>query len=267
MQDVSEDVTVADVNFQVSHADAGTFGQWDEKLRKLSVQPVPTRVVNIRNLAEAPSLDREGFALVEHDVEGNYDDRAFLDGAFVDSCVDLIKRLTGAKATLNMYPPIVRSKADAEGTSIPAGFIHLDQTRDSYFAQARSKAREQGIELHRGAIYNVWKATSKPPQDQPLAVADRRALDPDDFVIGNTLVEVGEKAGSYPYIGLVPPKEALTLYYTPDMHIGESLVFLSCDFDANAPVGSAHTAIDAPGDAGQCVPRTSVEVRILAVFE
>lgn len=256
------DVTV---NFSRNRDDAGIYSQWSPELVKLDLEPVRTRLVSMRQLSPAPALDREGFTLASHPVTGDWSDKAWLEGAYADSCLDLVKRLTGARAALNMYFPILRSTLPAEGAIETAGFIHIDQDRTGYAAQGAARARECGHEMNRGAIYNVWKAISPPPQDQPLALADWRAFDPSQFVPGMN-IEKGAPAGT-PFYGLAVPEEQPTLYYAPDMTPEESLVFVAGDFDPEHPLGCAHTSVRLPDNGSGMVPRASVEVRVLVLFD
>lgn len=265
MQTTSPATAEAIVNYQANRKDAGGFSQWTTEFRDLHLTPRATRLANLRSLNRAPSLAREGFALVEHAVHGDYSDPAFLKGAYVDSCLDLVKRMTGASATINMYFPIIRTEREADGTSVPADFLHIDQPRDSYVAQAAERARQCGYEMKRGSIYNVWKATTPPPQDKPLAIADIRDIALQDHVWGRNLSSEGRDLG--PFVGIAEPAEPLTLYYAPDMRIDESYVFLAADFAAENPLGCAHTAISPPENAGKLVPRESVELRVLALFD
>jgi len=253
------------VNFSRNDKDAGYYSQWSPELVKLDLVPVRTRLVNMRTLSPPPALDREGFTLASHATEGDWTNKTWLEGAYVDSCLDLVKRLTGAATTLNMYFPILRSARPVEGAIETAGFIHIDQDRAGYAAQGAALAREFGHEMKRGAIFNVWKAISSPPQDQPLALADRRAFDPSLFVQGMN-IEKGVSAGT-PFYGIAEPSEQPTLYYVPDLTVSESLVFVAGDFDPAQPLGCAHTSVRLPGDDARLVPRASVEVRVLALFD
>lgn len=251
------------LNFAADRSDGGSFsnftGQADQKLL-----PVEVDIINARSLAHKPTLDEEGFALVAHPAgEAAWSDKTWLNSVYVPSCLELVKRLTGATATLQMYYPIVRRRVASDDNAATAGFIHIDQPRDVYRPQAEEAAAALGIKLQRGAIYNVWKAITPPPQDLPLAVADRRTIDANDHVLGMS-VEAGNTTA---YFALAHSPKAPTWYYFPDMTPEESLVFLAADFDPGRPLGCAHTAFSPPPIEGGCVPRASVEVRVIASFD
>ena len=256
-------MSTATVNFASDRANAGTHSNFSPELSARKMRAVEVEAVNIRALPEAPSIDRQGFALAHHPIDGNWADRAWLNDIYVPSCLALVERLTGAKTAMQMYYPITRTSVATEGKAGAAGFIHLDQPREEYAAQAREKAAESGRTMGRAAIFNVWKAISPPPQDRPLALCDRRDISPEDHVRGVT-VEEGIAA---PYIALAAPAKTLSMYYAPDMTLDESIVFLSADFDPANPLGCPHSAIAAPGDQVALKPRTSVEVRVLALFD
>lgn len=253
------------VNFSRNRLDAGIYSQFSPELIRLDLAPVRTRLVNMRSMSPAPSLDREGFALVNHPLAGDWQDSAWLNGAYVESCLDLVKSQSGASVTINMYFPIVRSVDPREGAIQTADFIHIDQDRAGYAAQGAARARECGYEMKRGAIYNVWKALSPPPQDRPLAIANICAFDPGEFVPGMN-VEAGGGGGA-PFFGIAEPTTQPSMHYVPDLDPDESLVFIAGDFDPRHPLGCAHTAIQLSGVDHQLVPRVSVEMRVLALFD
>ncbi|MFC3173920.1 CmcJ/NvfI family oxidoreductase [Novosphingobium bradum] len=256
----------ATVNYQADRAGAGVYSTWTPELTSLKLKPVETRVVDMRALSPAPTLQREGFALVDHAVTGDWADKAWLESAYVESCVELARRVTGAPIAFPMYFPVLRSSDPSKGVD-PAGFLHIDQPRDTYFPQVEAKAKELGHTIKRAAIINVWKAITPPPQDRPLAIADIRAVKAEDHVRGLNVEQGGDNRRiNVDFVGIAVPDEPLTLYYAPEMTIGQSLVFVGADFDWSHPEGCAHTAVAVP-DAPGLVARQSVEQRIVVIYE
>ena len=255
----------ATVNFQQDRVDAGTYSHWDPSMTKLKLRPTEIDIINMRSLPVPPALDREGFTVARHAVEGDWTDQDWVQGGYVASCLDLVKELTGARHTLAIYYPLIRNVENREGEYETARFIHMDSPRAEYRALAETIAREQGHELKRGAIYNVWKALSPPPQSQPLAVADRRDVGMEDFVRGMNVA--GGSFVEAPFLGVAEPAKPISMYYAPDLRIDESLVFLSADFDPGRPLGCPHTAIVPPVGTAGLVPRKSVEARVIALFD
>lgn len=253
------------VNYQSSRSDAGAYAQFDPSLVRLNLTSVRSEVIDIRSMSPTPKLTEHGFALVEHPTIGDWGDREWLWGDYAASCRELVKQQTGAFATLSYYVPLERRTERVAGGAEAARFIHMDQPRDDYRAQAVEIAAAAGHELKRGAIFNVWKAISPFPRDEMLAVADRRDVPPGDLVLGASVDASGSAAP--PFYGLAIPDKPMPLYAAPDMRIDESLVFLSADFDPSRPLGCAHTSVAVPRTNVSPVPRCSIEARIIALFD
>lgn len=252
------------LNFAADRNDGGRFSSsTGEKAQALL--PVEVEIRNIRTLAHAPTLEEEGFAICAHPVEApRWDDPAWIETVYVPSCLALIAKLTGARATVHMYNPITRTRHPDGKAAAAADFIHLDQPRDQYRGDAEKAAAAQGITLGRAAIYNVWKAITPPPQDLPLTLADRRTVAAADHVIGTSFGSYGEAH----HVKIAHGTEsAPAWYYVPDLELDESIVFLSADFDPDRPLGCPHSAFSPPPVEGGYAPRTSVEVRVLACFD
>jgi hypothetical protein len=176
----------------------------------------------------------------------------------------LVQKLTGARAVVPMFAPLQR-RTDYdkhEGSAPTAGFVHLDLPRDAYTAAATQTAEAFGVKFKRGAVYNVWKAITPPPQSRPLAVCDRRSVSESDYVLGMT----AEGEINVPHIVLAHSEKAPNWYYVPDIGLDESLVFVGGDLEPGHPLGCAHTAFLHP-EPNNGAPRASIEVRVLACYE
>ena len=251
------------MNFAADRNDGGRFSAFTGDASQ-NLLPVEVDILNMRSLPQGPTLEDEGFAIASHPVTApDWTDDDWIASVYVPSCVELVKRLTGATTAMQMFTPIFRTRQPDGRAAIAAGFIHFDQPRDQYRATAQAFAAEQGVELRRGAIYNVWKSTTPPPQDLPLAIADRRTVAEADHVIGISYGTYGEAK----HVKLARSAVEPTWYYVPDLALDESLVFLAADFEPTHLLGCPHAAFAAPPVNGDYVPRTSIEVRILACFD
>ena len=252
-------------NFSADPANAGSYSQFSRGLVDMDLQAVELPFVNIRTMNPPSALDREGFILADHDVTGDWSNQAWLDEVYVPSCLDLVQRLTHASAVFNLYFPIIRSVNNRDGEAVPAAFLHIDQTRVGYREQAQVLAQAHGREYKGGAVYNVWKAISPPPQDQTLAFLDQRHIDPADLVLGMNVEQGG--SGGAPFYGIAPPRVPQPIHGVPDLTARESLVFLAVNMDDDKPLGVAHTSIAPPPSDQAPNPRQSVELRVLALFD
>ncbi|HKX77831.1 MAG TPA: CmcJ/NvfI family oxidoreductase [Novosphingobium sp.] len=251
------------VNF-VEGTKEPVFSNWDPARVRMDIVPVEAGIENIRELPVAPTLDNEGFALVRHPVAGDWKDQFWIDSVYVPSCIELVCNLTGARDATQIFFPLTRSSEPVgEGVAYAGSFLHLDIPREEYFGFARIEADKAGFDLQPGkaAVFNVWKAITPPPQQMPLAICNRHDLTEPDYVVG--LNDEDE----YPshFVAVRTPDRRLRLSYVPDIAIDESLVFIAADFDPAHTLGCAHQAIE-PAGAGALNPRTSIEVRILALF-
>jgi hypothetical protein len=255
------------MNFTADRTDGGRFSNTKPELSRQNLESAEVEVFNARALAQQPTLANEGFALVKHSSgRADWSNKEWVHGAYVASCQQLIKDLTGAKDVVHLFVPVERRvdyKAH-DGTSPAAGFAHLDWPRDAYREQAVMACEAHGVKYRNGIVYNVWKAITPPPQSVPLAVADRRTVAPSDLIPGLTYeVEVVVPYLIMAYAAETAPK----WYYYPDMTADESLVFIGGDLDPNRPLGCAHTAFEHPDPKMKGVPRGSIETRFVACFD
>jgi hypothetical protein len=264
------------VNFAADRSDGGVISNNAPETSRKKLLPVEVELRNMRTIGRSPTLQGEGFVLVAHPAgAADWSNDEWLESEYVPSCVELVKKLTGAERAVSMHPPILR-RADpkTQAGAVPtAHFIHLDNTRDSAQGIAAGFAKAEGFSVEHGAIYNVWKALTPPPQDLPLAIADWRTVSENDHVVGMTVEPPRQGPGTGPIEGVKIPHvclahsaEAPDWYYAPDMSVDETLVFVGVDLDPSHPLGCPHTAFAHPDPEGRAVPRTSIEVRVL-VFD
>jgi hypothetical protein len=248
------------MNFAADKNDGGQFSNTKPELTRQNLQPVEIEIRNGRSWPRVPILDHEG----------QWSDRSWIDAEYVPSCIELVKQLTGADTALQVYSPMQRrvDYQNHRGAAPTAGFVHLDQTRDIAKAFAGHIAAAYGVKFKVATIFNVWKCMTPAPQDYPLAVSDQHSIPVEDHVPGETVEYLGENADKLvsPYV-LLSPSAQQKYYYYPDMDPDESLVFVGVDLDPARPLGCAHSAFLHPERQGTCVPRASIEMRVLAIFD
>lgn len=251
------------VNFVEDRPDH-RFSNFDPSRRDMHLVPMAADLLDMRACDPAPQLMREGFALASHPVCGDWRDQAWIDGVYVPSCLDLVKRLSGASQAVQMYFPLIRSSGKTQpGIAAAAHFLHIDIPREEYLAFARQAAEPAGMVLDgaQAFVINVWKSLSPPPQSMPLALYPRGVIMDADHVICTN----DEEEYTSHFVCAKPPEQAEPLYYAPDMAADESLVFIGADFRDGEPLGVAHQAV-VPETGGSPLPRTSIEVRVLAII-
>lgn len=259
-------IVKAELSFPIDAEHGGWFNNNEPEKSQQFLESFEVEIADARTLDPPPAFDREGFSLVAHPVpEGDFFDQEWLDNVYNPSCVELVKRVTGAKDAFLFDGARIRTAGPREGKAkdafVPAGFAHLDIPRPQCEQFARTIGEGWGKSFERGAIFNVWKLISPGPHDLPLTVADQRTIAPEDFAPGETR----NTDAIAPYVAIVHAP-AQKWYYYPDMTIADSLVFVGENFDPEKPLGSAHTAFRHP-DVTAEIPRSSAEVRVVAVFE
>jgi hypothetical protein len=234
--------------------------------RRIAPQTVLVR--NARELAERLSLDREGFALVQHRsaVANFYDDNE-VQTVYYPECERLLQNVTGA-ARVVVFDHIVRcapkAKPGENNIKGPAKGAHNDYTLRSGPQRLRDLLPDEAETLlkSRFAIINVWRPIRGPVQESPLAVCDARSLRLDDFVASD-LVYPHRRGETYA-VTFRPDHE---WYYFPNMQPNEALLLKCYDSaeDGRARF-TAHTAFDDPTSPPDAAPRESIETRAFVFF-
>lgn len=113
----------------------------------------------------------------------------------------------------------------------------------------------------------MWRPTTPPPQDHPLALCDARTIGPDDGVPVLAVTEVrGVGEFEFETTGYLANPDHRWCWFS-DMTRDEAVVFITHDSDPDRPHQVAHTAFTDPTCPPGTPTRASVELRGLAVFD
>lgn len=242
----------------------------------LDIDAQSVEISNARTGAAAPSLAREGFALVRHrSAVGDFRDADQLQRIYLPETERLLREVTGAKRVIMMRGAVPRFSERSQSyrtsfNSRPARFTHVDYTERSapgllqnLLASVAPEFKPRG----RYAGYNVWRVLSEPPQDVPLGVCDARSVEPGDLVPADAVFDApgAPEFRFEAYLLRYNPRHRWC--YFPDMTVDEALVFKAYDTDAREPLRVPHCAFDDPGCPGDAAPRASIEVRGFAFFD
>ncbi len=208
-----------------------------------------------RAFPRPPSLDREGVVLARHPTAvTNFRDPAQIQGVYLAEMEQLILQVTGA-AWVGVIPGggLVRfaERSPHFGTGMntqPARFPHIDFTRGSAPGLARDGFGGAVVALKPGQRlvgYNIWRATTQPPQDVPLAVCDRSTVAPADLVVADGVYDEGDPSTWW-------TSEALLLRHNPahrwlyfrDLHPDEVMIFHAYDNDPVERPATPHSAFE-----------------------
>ena len=233
----------------------------------VTLVPRPVVVHDARELNPAPTVDREGFALVRQRsrVEHFYDEDQ-VRGVYYPECARLLSDLTGAPRVV-VFDHIVRNAArtNEKGIKLPATAVHNDYTASSGPQRLRDLLPTEAAELlhHRFAIINVWRPLRGPVLDSPLGVCDARSITPGDLVPNARIYP--DRRGE---IQAVKFNSAHRWYYFSAMQPEEALLLKCYDSAGDGRARfTAHSAFLDPAAPPDSAPRESIETRALVLFK
>ncbi|MDA8046464.1 MAG: CmcJ/NvfI family oxidoreductase [Actinomycetota bacterium] len=241
----------------------------------------PGRMMTIHDLRGVETdLDREGFVLVQHtssvsDFDAIEEDAA-VDRQYVVEMTGLLSSVTGADQVIMLgggkkrYGESATDKLANLKNAKPARYPHGDVTDVSGPVQAAGlAAMVPGLDLTkfgRWALFNMWRSTSQPPQDHPLAVCDARSVEAADGVPVIAVTEIrGFGSLDFETTGYLFNSAHRWCWFR-DMTPQEVLIFKTHDSDPSRAHRVPHTAFTHPDCPPGTPTRSSVEMRALAVF-
>lgn len=259
----------ADLNFAADRTNGGIWSNSDTSLITQKLQPHRVSIHNARLLTPPASLDRQGFTFVRHPVSGNdWQNLEWIDGTYIPETLAMVQQITGAAKVLTFPRRATLLRDTGNSQLAPAAqFVHIDQIRESaemflsFLVDAETLAQYPRVKM-----YNVWRPTTPPPQDVPLAICDQTTLAESDWVIGRTVGPDIQIPGGVPYLASVYSPEQVW-YYIPDLSPDDAVIFQGYDNNPDIPLGCLHGAFTHPIPPVGAVPRASIEMRLFALFE
>jgi len=222
-----------------------------------------------RPIADDFTLDRQGFALLQHEtaVADFYDDEE-VRAAYYPEIVALLKAACGASEVM-LFDHTRRSDSvatrEAKMVRDPAQTVHNDYTARSGPQRLRDflPAGEVEAYLERPfAIVNVWRSIAGTVRRSPLALCDARSVAPEDLIPSERRAK--DRIGEIHQVVFNP---AHRWYYFPKMRPNEVLLIKTYD---SAEDGRArftiHSAFDDPNSPSDAPPRESIETRAFVFF-
>jgi hypothetical protein len=231
------------------------------------------RIEDLRPVADALSLDREGFELLRHATAARdlYDDGE-VEKVYYPEIEALLRKVTGASRVV-IFDATRRSDAGAgaqnrDGLRGPASRVHVDYTEKSgpqrvkdLFGEA--EAARLAASGARIIQINVWRPIRGPVQRSPLALADAASVAPEDLIATDQVFP--DRVGEIYHLAYNPDQR---WYYAPAMTPDEVLLIKGWDsLDDGRARFTPHGAFDLPDTPKSAPPRESIEVRTLVVIE
>lgn len=245
-----------------------------------SVRPVARRelvsIADLREAAEAPSLDVEGFSLhVQSSAFADYYDPARVRAEYYPEVRGILLELLGALEVVvfdHNTRSAVRSARGEAGVREPVDQVHNDYTVDSGPRRKQQILEAAGcLELldHDAAFVNLWRPIVGPILDNPLALCDARSLAPGDLVptaiqhFAESDLLVPQHRGEVYSVRHSPSHR---WYYASAMQPAEFLLLKGYDSRAGRASFVPHTGFVNPACPAKYVPRESIEARTLVIF-
>jgi hypothetical protein len=226
-------------------------------------------ITDARALPDAPTLDREGFALVPHETRvKDFFDTSAVGEVYYPEVAELLRRATGA-TEVHIFDHTLRvedeDKRRAHGTRLPVSVVHNDFTERSGPQRVRDLLRPEKAERfmgHRFAMVNVWRSFGPSAERFPLAAADGRTVPAADYLAVDIVYpdrtgEIYQNAYS----------EGQRWYYFSGMRHNEVLLLKCFDTAQDGRTRyTAHSGFANPHASADTAPRESIEVRTLLSF-
>jgi len=286
---------LACMNFVTAGSDGTVRFVLDNGWTGTQQRPVNVELEDWREQAGTLSLDREGFVL-DRVVSGvtDYRDEQQLRKLWMPAVRETILRATGGSWACLFAGPLARfsekrPEAFSSPVSAPARAMHSDLHGDFSFDQfPRQPAAGQAVEELRARIgdatparwriFNFWQAISPPPQDTGLALCALDSVEEADVVDGKGYFAdpakrsediLAQRDARHQFdITFFRPNPAQRWGCFSNMLPGEALIFSAFDPQADGRKARVpHGAIDIPGAPTCAVPRNSIEIRALVLFE
>jgi hypothetical protein len=220
-----------------------------------------------RPLADAFSVDREGFALVRHTTRtADLYDEVELKNSYYPETEALLKAETGASKILIFDHTIRTSHDRPRGVGLPREAVlrvHNDYTLKSGPRRVRDLVPEEAEARlkKRFAIINVWRPIVGPLQQFPLALGDAESLRAEDVLATDLIYP--DRVGEIYSIAYNP---AQRWFYFPEMSRDEVVLIKTYDSDPARARFSAHGAFADPNFPDPKVLRESIEIRALVFW-
>ena len=250
------------VFYQSNVAGERTNFEGEREFRAMAVR-------NARLLANDFTLDREGFAFVDHKTAvTDFHDDDQLATIYNAEAEALVRAHTGAARAL-VFDHTRRSSSqdlrEAHNARDPANAAHTDYTDWSARNRVTSVMGDEAEVLleKRFAIVNVWRSTAGVIEEWPLALCTWDSVD--DAHLHTVERRAYNRVGQTRHASYDGKND---WFYFPRMTPAEAILIKNYDTATDGRARYAlHTSFDDPTAAENAAPRESLETRVFAFFD
>jgi hypothetical protein len=239
----------------------------------IAFAPSTMAIEDVRPIADAFTLDKQGFQLVHRPTDiplADFADTARIGRAYLDECEALIRDLTGAASVMGVGPSCrfgdPTPSGDQAYDSRTVHWVHTDYSDESSH-WLFDRFDVDLADYRRYAIYNVWRPLTPAPQDMPLALVDAWSVSRQDEEESVVIMKRPGERPQHTMTTVYHASAAHRWHFFSDMDPSEALVFVGYDSDPSRPHRVPHSAFIDPDCPSGTPPRSSVEARVMAVFD
>lgn len=234
------------------------------------------QVADARRLAGPTSVHQEGFELWHApSAVVSFHDTQAVASTYYPECEEIARAVTGGASAVVFdhlvrkreagRPPLTFGRSGDGRRPGGVGQVHNDYSEASGQRRLGLVLRDaqHASGVRRFCIVNIWRSTSTPILDTPLAVCDARTVAASDLVSGE--IRYPDRVGE---IYLFEHSDRHRWHYYPEMNRDEALVFKQYDSQVSGVARfTPHAAFDLPDIPAEAPLRESIEVRCLVLFD
>lgn len=254
------------------------YGRPGEGRPRFGQAPADDRTVtfhDMRDAAAAPTLGGEGFALFRcPSAVADFEDADEVARTYLPEVQALVRQATGSPHVYMQTNWVLRAETRENGVRQAAGgrfansmktggFVHVDYAPDNVERHARAALDLAGVAERpagRLLVVTAWRALSRPPQDRPLALVDRRTVAAEDLILEDIVAPGGATWTGYQLAA--SPRHRFCWW--SDMQADELILFVQHEDGHPACSAAPHTAFPDPRCPDGTPPRASIEARAYA---
>ncbi|MGY8961272.1 MAG: CmcJ/NvfI family oxidoreductase, partial [Alphaproteobacteria bacterium] len=245
--------------------DTPRIGSRETRRANTSFQDVFVQDARPRLAAGEISLDHSGFTLSENATKvTDFRDEALVESVYYPEIQNLVRTVSGASQVI-VKGHLIRTETPVDFNDGYARFVHCDYNVARNSDMADELFERDGITPQKNwtyVWYNTWQPFDHVVQNNPLAVIDWKTLPQSDVI---DYFYTGRNRDS---LVAAPVYNADHQFcYFPDMETNEVIVFTQIDERPGHAVYCPHTSFDMMEAASGTLPRRSIEMRVLAIFE
>ncbi|KQX19113.1 MULTISPECIES: CmcJ/NvfI family oxidoreductase [unclassified Sphingomonas] len=256
------------INYSTHDADRPQIYATDYSRNRAAFSPHRMTIHNASFNLDRPDVDREGFALVHAPTKvTDFEDQDQRAQLYVPELEAVLKQLTGADDVIALGLGELRrgTKTPPEqrgNSNLPVPFAHIDASDSGIVTLLDYGFPDRPRHARRWAFYNIWRALSPGPLDEPLAICDARSVSPMDLRPYDSHFPQGVTLES-----LMPCyNPAHRWCYFRDMGRDDLLIFKTNESDPTRAHHVLHTAFEDPTAPASAPPRVSLELRAYAYW-